>query len=44
MGIAFVLVLGVSLNAEATFWKKDKTEAEKQTFKLYHPNMVTVSI
>ena len=30
MGIAFVLVLGVSLNAEATFWKKDKTEAEKQ--------------
>ncbi len=30
VAVAFVLVLGVSLNAEATFWKKDKTEAEKQ--------------
>ena len=30
MAIAFVLVLTVSLNAEATFWKKDKTDAEKQ--------------
>jgi len=30
MAVAFVLVLGVSLNAEATFWKKDKTDAEIQ--------------
>jgi lipid-binding SYLF domain-containing protein len=30
MAIAFVLVLTVSLNAEATFWKKDKTDSEKQ--------------
>ena len=30
MAIAFILMLSVSFTVEATFWKKDKTEADKQ--------------
>jgi lipid-binding SYLF domain-containing protein len=30
MAAALVFVLGIALNAEATFWKKKQTEAEKQ--------------